>query len=365
MSRSINVDTKTFVRFWMVIGVLLIITGLVSLAFPALLIIGIALFVAVALMPLVRKIDKKLNKKKSRMGLSAGLVVGSLAVILIFISAIIAPVVVRETSHVVSTAPEQIQKTISGWDGLNRIGDSFGIPDAKNQLINFLKDSSQAFLSSFPTTLLSSVGSVINFLVATILVVVLTILFMTQGPGILEQVLRKVNSKNEKAYGVTRKILSRFSGVISKYVVGQVSVAILDGIVTGIAVFVIALLFGLSAGLALPMAMIAMVFYLIPMFGPIITAAVVSVLLFFSVPAAGLIFLVFYIIYEQIENNVIAPRVHGNSFNLPSLIILISIILGTYMFGLIGAIVSIPIAGFIKVLIEEYPEIKTLKNSGD
>ncbi|MBQ3325956.1 AI-2E family transporter [Candidatus Saccharibacteria bacterium] len=367
MSRSINVnvDTKTFVRFWIIIAILIIFASLFSIALPALIIIGIALFFAVALMPLVKKIDKKFHKNRSKPGLSAGLVVGGLAVVILAVVAIVGPVVLRETAHFVSTAPEQIQHTISSWDGLNEIGNSFGIHDAKTQIINLLKDWSQSFLSSFPTTVLSSVGTIVNFLTATILVIALTILFITQGPQVLNSFLSVIDNKNGRASKICRKLVNRFADVISRYVTGQLTVAILDGLVVGISVFVITILFGISSGLAIPMAMIAAIFYLIPLFGPIITAITVSMMLFFSNPWAGLSFLIFYIVYEQIENNVIAPRIQGNSMNLPPLIILISIVLGMYMFGLLGAIISIPIAGIVKVLIESYPEIKAIKNASE
>ena len=86
--------------------------------------------------------------------------------------------------------------------------------------------------------------------------------------------------------------------------------------------------------------------------------------MFFSNPWAGLIFLVFYLVFEQIQGNVIAPRVQSGKMALPPLVILIAITLGMYMFGLIGAIISIPIAGIIKVLVDEYPKIRTLSNEG-
>lgn len=365
MSRSINVnvDTKTFVRFWIIVAILIIFANLFNIALPALIIIGIALFFAVALMPLVKKVDKKFHKSKP--GMSAGIVVGGLAAIILAVLAVVGPVVLRETAHFVATAPEQIQQTISSWDGINEFGNSFGITDAKSQIINMMKDWSQSLLNSFPTTILSSVGAIGSFLTATILVIALTILFITQGPDILDSFFSKIDSRNGKVSKVCRKLTSRFADVISRYVTGQLTVAILDGLVVGLSVFVISILFGFSNGLAIPMALIAAVFYLIPLFGPIITAILVSLMLFFSSPWAGLCFLVFYVVYEQIENNVISPRIQGNSMNLPPLIILISIVLGMYMFGLLGAILSIPIAGIVKVLIDSYPEIKSLKNATD
>ena len=108
------------------------------------------------------------------------------------------------------------------------------------------------------------------------------------------------------------------------------------------------------------MGLIAAIFYLIPMFGQIISTVLVSLLLFFSSPAAALTFAIAYIIYAQIENNAIAPKIQGDALNLPAVVILASITIGMYMFGLLGAIIAIPIAGCVKVLIEEYPNIKAI-----
>ena len=68
----------------------------------------------------------------------------------------------------------------------------------------------------------------------------------------------------------------------------------------------------------------------------------------------------FYIVYAQIENNVIAPKIQGAALNLPIVIILSAITVGTYMLGLVGAIIAIPIAGCVKVWLEEYPKLKAI-----
>ena len=65
--------------------------------------------------------------------------------------------------------------------------------------------------------------------------------------------------------------------------------------------------------------------------------------------------------YSQIENNVIAPKIQGDALNLKPLVILCAIVIGMYMFGLLGAIIAIPIAGCIRVLVDEYPNIRSAK----
>ena len=90
------------------------------------------------------------------------------------------------------------------------------------------------------------------------------------------------------------------------------------------------------------------------MFGSLLGGALVSILLAFNNWPAGLIFLAYTIIYLQIESNIISPKIQGKGMRLPALIVLASVTIGMYMFGLIGAIVSIPIAGCIKILLEEF-----------
>ena len=137
----------------------------------------------------------------------------------------------------------------------------------------------------------------------------------------------------------------------------------LDGCASGLIVFLLSLFTDVSSSIAIPMGMITMLFYLIPMFGQIIGGTLVTLLLLFNSPLAAIIFAVVYIVYAQIENNMIAPKIQGNALNLPAIMILIAIVIGMYMFGLLGAIVSVPIAGCIRVLMDEYPNIKAARRA--
>ena len=90
------------------------------------------------------------------------------------------------------------------------------------------------------------------------------------------------------------------------------------------------------------------------MFGSFIGGAIVALLLGFNVLWAGIAFLIYTIVYLQIESNIISPKIQGKGMQLPALVILSAVTIGVYTFGLAGAIISIPIAGCIKVLLEEY-----------
>jgi predicted PurR-regulated permease PerM len=149
-------------------------------------------------------------------------------------------------------------------------------------------------------------------------------------------------------------MLHKLSQTVSQYVSSAVTVGLINACATAIAVFIICLVFGITPGFAFPFGLITGVFSLIPMFGSFIGGAIVALLLGFNSLGAGITFLIYTIVYLQIESNIISPKIQGKGMNLPALIILSAVTIGVYTFGLVGAIISIPIAGCIKILLEEY-----------
>jgi predicted PurR-regulated permease PerM len=356
MSKTIDVDTRTFVRFWVVILGLGLLGLFIWKAMPGLLIVLTSIFLAVALHPLAKKIDS-IDKKKERRNLSSIMAVIVVVVSILAIIGLVGPVIVNETSKFLGSVPEQANTLLQNGE-IDRFGASIGIPDLKQQIITGVKDASQNFISNLSGFTINSISAIGNVFTAAILIVVLTILFMLQGPEVMDKLWGSLASRDKAASKAWRRVIDRCAEVVAKYVSGQLIVAILDGTIVAISVLVLSILFGLNANLAIPMGLIAAFFYLIPMFGPIITAILVTLLLLPNSVWAALAFLVFYIIYAQIENNLVSPKIQGKGLNLPPLLILVAVTIGIYTFGLIGCVVAIPVAGCIKVFIEEYPNLK-------
>ena len=361
---SVEVDTKTFVRFWLVILAFGLAGLFVWKAWGALLIIGIALFLTLAIRPLAQRIDRLTRKEHSTSSavLAYVLVIGILGVIV----SVVGPAVIDQTTQFVQQLPATFEHTLGGWDGINDIGRTFGIENLQEEIVTGLQAFSSSFLSNLGNFLMTGVGTVAQVLTNVILTIVLTLFFSLEGPRIVDSFwnIMEGHRKNSSVRAF-KHLAGRMVDVVSTYVSHQVMVAFLDGCVVTIAVLLQALVCSFPGNLALPMGLLAMVFYLIPMFGPIISCVLITLVLLFSSPVAAVIFLVFYIIYAQIENNVIAPKIQGSALNLPATIILIAIIVGMNVFGLVGAIIAIPIAGCIKVIFEELPNIRDAENTDD
>ena len=145
--------------------------------------------------------------------------------------------------------------------------------------------------------------------------------------------------------------------VVSGYVSGQLSVSGIDATAAGITVFILSRFFSeVPANLALPTVAFCFIFSLIPLFGATLAGIIVTILLAMNSVPAAIVFAIYFIIYQQLENNVISPRIQSRRIELSPLAVLTAVTIGLYVFGIAGGIISIPIAGCIKVLVENYFE---------
>lgn len=369
MSKTIDTDIKTFIKFWLVpIGIILVLM-FISAAKVGLIITGLSIFLALALKPLVNQVNKFFNKifrnKKKYGTVSAVLAYVIIIGVIGAIIAIVGPVVVSETSNFIQHFPETFERTVGGWKGINDFGHNFGIDNLQEQITNGVTSLSKRLAEVLGSDLFTGVSGIADTVTKVILTLILTMLFLLDGPKILKSFWARVNAEddNKAATAVAERIVRRMGNVVSVYVSRQALIAVADGCATCLIVFLLHLFTDISPTLALPMGLITMVFYMIPMFGQFIGGTLVTVILLFSNPIAALVFGITYIIYAQIENNVLSPRIQGSALKLPPLVILCAVVIGMYAFGLLGAIISVPIAGCIRVLIDEYPNIKAAKRT--
>lgn len=363
MSKTIETDTRTFIRFWLVPVFICAVIFFLYKALTGLAIIGISIFLALALKPLVRRVDAFFNKrfgfKKNRTA-SAVLAYFIVVVVIGGIIGLVGPVVVKETSHFAETFPTTFENTFGGWDAVNSFGQSIGIENLQSDITNAMHDIPKHLFGAISSNLFENVSGFADIVMKVMLVLVLTLLFLLEGPMMMDTLWNSMSSgeENKKPVNVAKRVVGKMANVVSTYVSRQMIVAVFDGVACGLIVFLLSLFTDVSAGIAIPMGMITMMFYMIPMFGQIIGGFIVTLVLLCSSPVAAIIFAAVYIVYAQIENNIIAPKVQGDALNLPAVMILCAITIGMYMFGLLGAIIAIPIAGCIKVLIDEYPNIR-------
>lgn len=353
MKVRIEIDTKTFVRFWLVVMGF----GLAGLAIysakDALILLGISLFLALALNRPVAAIAKKLPGK-SRLGGTA-LAYTTLVLLLGCVAWFVVPPIVQQSAKFVESVPSLIDQTGSQWHGFNELIDKNGLRPQVDATLNNLKQQASSWAASAGTSLISSVGSLAAFLGSLFLVLVLSFLMLLEGPMWMKRLWGLYNDQEKMERH--KRLVGRMYNVVTGYVSGQLTVSGIDAILSGFVVFVLSLAFpAIDSNLAMLTVMVTFVLTLIPMFGATLAGLLISLLLFFNNVTAGVIYAIYFIVYQQIENNFIAPSIQSKKLELSALMVLSSVTIGLYVGGLLGSLIAIPTAGVVRVLLENYLE---------
>ncbi len=353
MKVKIEIDTKTFVRFWLVV----IGFGLAGLAIysarTALVLMIASLFLALALNSPVSHLAK-LMPGRSRLGGTAAAFIAVVTVLMGFIF-LVTPPMVQQSIHFAETIPGLIEKNQSSIDSLGNFVEKYNLQPQVDRAVESVKVKATDWAGNIGVNLVNGVGSVFGAIVSLILVLVISFLMLLEGPDWMRRIWGIYTDKDMKKHH--QKLISRMYDVMKGYVNGQIAVAAIAGVTSGLTVFIMSIFIQeVSGNLTLPIAAISFILSLVPMFGATIAGVLITVLLALNSIPAAVIFLGYFIVYQQIENNFISPAIQSKTVQLSALIVLVSVTIGTYMFGLIGGLISIPIAGWIKVLVEDYLE---------
>jgi len=358
----IEIDTKTFIRFWGVLIGFVLVGLFIWKAWSALLMILIAGFIAVSVNPLVRRIDRWLPGKNRK--LATALAYVAVVGLLLGVMSIALPAVIGETVRFVSNLPNLVAGAGINWNIVEDIGMNIGIENTREAVMAAIQSFSATFVRDFGGVLFGSAAGAVAFLGSGIIVLVMAFLMLLEGPGLLRSLWRSVDKRtkgNTASFGI--RVQEKMLRVVSKYVTGQLTVSLVNWSLTTLSILIIGLIFGLPAGLALPFGVITGVLAFIPVFGSIVGGILVTILLAFSNFPAAAVFFIYYMIYLQLENNVISPRIQSKSISIPILAVIVAITIGFTVLGLFGAIVAIPIAGCIKVFYEEYMVERSLNDN--
>lgn len=350
MKTRIEIDTRTFVRFWLVVIAFAFAILAIYSARTALILLGVAFFLALALNAPVSLLARHLPGR-SRVGGTAIAYVLVIAILGVF-AFLVVPPIAQQTMKFISTIPTLVNNASTQWHGLSELIARYHLQPQVDSALHTLQANTTGWAAGIGQNLLSGLGSFATLLASSILVIILSFLMLIEGPMWLQRLWGIYNDEERMEHH--RAMVHKMYSVVASYVTGQITVAAIDGAMTGLAVFVLSLFFSVPANLALPAVAIAFTLALIPMFGPLIGGALITALLAFNDYRAAIIYVIFFVIYQQIETNFVSPTVQSRRLELSPLTVLSSVVIGVALFGLAGAIISIPIAGCLKVLLEDY-----------
>jgi predicted PurR-regulated permease PerM len=185
------------------------------------------------------------------------------------------------------------------------------------------------------------------FSAAIKLVTVLTIVFfmLLEGERLVNFVFRLMGPDRAPRY---RRVARDIYGAVSGYVAGNLLISIVAGTVTYITLSVLGVPF------AVPLAVLMAFLDLIPLVGATIGGVVIGIVtLFTDFPLATIVWVIVLIVYQQVENNVVQPIVYRRTVNVPPLAVIVAILIGSELLGVLGALVAIPIAATVQIVVRD------------
>lgn len=301
--------------------------------------IGIALFIALGMDPIVRSM---VRAKIPRALAVAIVIVGLLGAVALLFWAVI-PTAVTEAARLVNRIPTIVTNLVTQDLIANLDAQLNGaISNAATNAISFISDS-----SNWPSLLggVLQVGfGVLAGLVGLVIVVILSIYFMASLESMKDYLAKLVSASKRERF---RKLTDQVALSVGRWVMGQTSVALLHGI----ALFIFLTIMGSPYALLLSLS--AFVLALIPLVGPASAGVVVVGVSFLGNAPYALWVLVYYLIYLQVEAYLISPRVMKKAVSIPASIVVIAALLGGTLMGVLGALIAIPVAASLLLIIRE------------
>ncbi|MFS0893857.1 AI-2E family transporter [Microbacterium sp. 179-I 3D3 NHS] len=322
------------------LGVLvaLVIGGIVDQLATVLVYIGVAIFLALGLDPIVRFIERKLPRAAAVAIVVAAVVVAFAGIILSIV-----PLLIEQISNLISDGPQMIEDFMnSAW--FKDVSGQFGstIEDAVEGVLGFVQDPDN-FLDIGGGVFAVGAGIAGGFTGVTI-VLILTLYFMASLRSMKRMAIRFVPAYHRETFS---ELLEDVSGAVGRYVIGQAGLALVNG--------VLSLIFLSIIGAPVPalLALIAFIGSMIPLVGTLSASIINSLICLFVSPVTALIAIGYYLVYMQIEAYVLSPRIMSKAVAVPGALVVIAAVAGGALGGILGALVAIPVAASIIIIVQK------------
>jgi predicted PurR-regulated permease PerM len=297
----------------------------------------IAVFFAIALAPAVDALERR--------GLPNGaavLAVSALALIAIGLLAwAFVPPLVRQTTELVQAVPGALDDLTRGRGPLGFLQREYGLVDRARDA---LEDRSGDGVLGLTSPALGVVRGVVTGLVATITIFFLTIFMLREGRNWVELGLGLVPAGARPRW---ERALAGITRTIRGYVTGNLLISLVAGLVS------LAVLTATGVPYAVPLSLLVAVLDLVPLVGATVATLLVAGVALTEGLLAFAIVLTVFIVYQQIENHLLQPLIYGRTVQLSPLLVLVAVLVGAAIAGIIGALIAIPIAGSLQVVLVE------------
>lgn len=336
-----NISARTIIKVLSLTTAFVGVLWFGYLTFGTLSTVAGAAFFAVAINPAVERLQRLMPRRSRGLAIAAVMSVGLLVVVTLMVSFV--PPLVNQSTLLVKNLPSLADQLLHGQGWVSDLARQYNLADRVKES----QGQIASYVSSFGSQAVVVVRGILSGLVLTLTVVGLTFFMSLEGPRWINRIMMAVPSRRRARVA---KLLGQMYRAVTGYVTGNAATSLM------ITVICTALLFIVGVPYALPLGILVGLLDLVPLVGATLAAAVVVAVAAFTSWVAAIIMLIFFVIYQQIENHIIQPVVYGKTVQVSPLVVLIAILVGAELAGIFGALVAIPAAASIQILVRDYFE---------
>ncbi len=333
-------DYAFVLRTVLVIVSVVLLLYLIYLVRKPLLWVLVAGFLAVALSAPVSLLSRYMKR-----GLAIAIVYLALILVPVAVGVLVVPPIITQMTNLVNDLPsyaQDLQDFANRNPTLRKLERDYQITAQLEQQARDLPSK-----AGDAAGLLQSAGlTIVNSVFAVVTILVLTAFMLGSGPIWIDKIIALQPEERAKRM---RRVADHSASAVGGYVGG----VLLQATTAGILAYVVLSI--LDVPFKAPLAVIIFLLDLVPLVGATIGAVLVGIItLFKDFPTATIIWTVWAIVYQQVENNVIQPRIQQRAVNVHPLGVLISVLFGAALLGILGALIAIPVAATLQIIVREW-----------
>jgi predicted PurR-regulated permease PerM len=296
----------------------------------------IAGFFAIVLAPLVTIVQKHVRGQRT---VATIIVVFATLLSMIGLIVLFVMPVRTQLAAILTDLPGTVHKAANGKGPIGRIVQQLHIESyVKDNEAELTRAADRVTSSKFNTA-----KTVLSAVFAFITITLITFLFLTQSVAMARAVRSVIPRRHHTRVG---RVTSDAAAAVSGYMIGN----LLISAIAGAAAFVCLVALGVPSPVVL--ALWVAFADLLPLVGATLGASVCVLAAFLHSPTAGVVSLIFFVVYQQIENGVIYPWLMARKVKVNPLSVLLSVLLAVELFGIIGALLAVPVSGAFQVVVK-------------
>ncbi|WP_210418473.1 AI-2E family transporter [Agromyces intestinalis] len=341
-SRAPEIKVRAFrIGFVGALGVLaaLLLGGVLGQLSTVILYVVFALFLALGLDPVVNWLEKWMPRWVAILIIIAA-VLGVVALLV----ATIVPIIIEQTTIIVENWDEVqynvLHNPVILW--LQGLFPDFELQSTIEDFLVWLQDPGH--LASLGGGVLAVGAGIAGGFTGVVIVLILMLYFMASLRSMERYAARFVPATSRSKF---LELSEEITGSVGRYVIGQVTLGLINGVLS----FILLSIIGAPSPILL--AFIAFLFSLVPLVGTLTGSIVISLVCLAASPLTALVAIIYYLIYMQVEAYVISPRIMNRAVAVPGALVVIAAVAGGTLGGVLGALVAIPVAASLIIIIEK------------